>query len=282
MTPQEKVISIAEGEIGYLEKASNSQLNDKTANPGSGNWTKYAAYFDAARGTYNFYNGGKNGFDWCDMFVDWCFCQAFDMDTARKMLYQPMESCGAGCAFSASYYRNNRAWSSGGTTPAPGCQIFFGPKGDESHTGIVVEVGNGKVYTVEGNSGNRVMRREYSLTDSNISGYGYPDWSLVEPEPEPEPALTRSAILDALGDRWVETFDDLPDYAQPAFRALIEAGIYKGVEPSDTVEGTVIRGTVNTHVRAVLIAAAIAESITADKARESLREVMAQLMEKLP
>lgn len=277
MTPQEKVIEIAEGEIGYLEKASNSQLNDKTANPGSGNWTKYAAYFDAARGTYNFYNGGKNGFDWCDMFVDWCFCQAFGMDTARKMLYHPMESCGAGCAFSAGYFRQNGAWSD---TPAPGCQIFFGSKGSESHTGIVVAVSNGKVYTVEGNAGNRVMRREFALDDSSIAGYGYPDWSLA-PEEEPAPTLTREAILAALDDRWVETFADLPDYAKPTFRALIEAGIYKGVAPSSTVEGTVISGTVNTHVRAVLIAAAIAESITTDKAKDAFREVMAQLIEKL-
>ena len=35
------VIGIAEEEIGYLEKRSNSQLDSKTANAGSGNYTKY-------------------------------------------------------------------------------------------------------------------------------------------------------------------------------------------------------------------------------------------------
>ena len=35
----EKVILIAKNEIGYLEKKSNSQLDDKTANAGSGNYT---------------------------------------------------------------------------------------------------------------------------------------------------------------------------------------------------------------------------------------------------
>ena len=81
------VVKTAEAEVGYCEKASNAQLNDKTANPGTNNYTKYAAYFDAQRGTYNFYNGRKNGpaGEWCDMFVDWCMCQAFGMDTARKM-----------------------------------------------------------------------------------------------------------------------------------------------------------------------------------------------------
>lgn len=37
----EKVILIAKNEIGYLEKKSNSQLDSKTANAGSNNYTKY-------------------------------------------------------------------------------------------------------------------------------------------------------------------------------------------------------------------------------------------------
>ena len=37
----EKVILIAKNEIGYLEKKSNSQLDSKTANAGSSNYTKY-------------------------------------------------------------------------------------------------------------------------------------------------------------------------------------------------------------------------------------------------
>lgn len=36
-----KVIEIAETEVGYLEKKSNSQLDDKTANAGYNNYTKY-------------------------------------------------------------------------------------------------------------------------------------------------------------------------------------------------------------------------------------------------
>lgn len=38
----DKVLSIARQEIGYLEKRSNSQLDSKTANAGSSNYTKYA------------------------------------------------------------------------------------------------------------------------------------------------------------------------------------------------------------------------------------------------
>ena len=37
-----KALNRARAEIGYHEKVSNASLDDKTANSGSGNWTKYA------------------------------------------------------------------------------------------------------------------------------------------------------------------------------------------------------------------------------------------------
>ena len=38
----DKLLNVAKNEIGYLEKRSNSQLDSKTANAGSSNYTKYA------------------------------------------------------------------------------------------------------------------------------------------------------------------------------------------------------------------------------------------------
>ena len=63
-----KVLAVAAAEIGYKEKASNAQLDDKAANAGSANYTKYARDFDQKYPKW--YNGKKNGFAWCDMFVD--------------------------------------------------------------------------------------------------------------------------------------------------------------------------------------------------------------------
>ena len=40
MKAAEKLIQIARTEIGYLEKASNKDLDSKTANAGSTNYTK--------------------------------------------------------------------------------------------------------------------------------------------------------------------------------------------------------------------------------------------------
>ena len=37
VTEIDKILEVAQGEIGYLEKSSLNNLNDKTANAGSGN-----------------------------------------------------------------------------------------------------------------------------------------------------------------------------------------------------------------------------------------------------
>ena len=38
MTPVQRVLATARSENGYLEKATNAQLEDKTANAGYNNW----------------------------------------------------------------------------------------------------------------------------------------------------------------------------------------------------------------------------------------------------
>ncbi|MGN0489315.1 MAG: CHAP domain-containing protein [Ruminococcus sp.] len=179
-----KVVAIALAEVGYHEKASNSQLQSKTANAGAGNWNKYAAAID--KDHPEFYNGKKNGYDWCDIFNDWCHITASDEETARKALYQPKKSTGAGCPFSAKFYRENNAFiSRGASKPKPGDQIFFGTQGSEYHTGLVVAVDNTTVYTVEGNSAEQVSKRSYSLNSPSIAGYGRPKYD-AEPAAKAE------------------------------------------------------------------------------------------------
>ena len=175
----DKVLSIARQEIGYLEKRSNSQLDSKTANAGSNNYTKYA------RDLYP----SLQGQPWCDMFVDWCFVQAFGRVAAQQLLgggfsaYTPT---------SAQYYKTKGQYHK--NSPQPGDQIFFRNSQRICHTGIVDEVTMTKVRTIEGNTsdgsevianGGAVCCKEYSLDNRRIDGYGRPDWSLVE-QPEYE------------------------------------------------------------------------------------------------
>ena len=165
---KKKVVNTALGEVGTKESGSN--IN------------KYAAYID--KNYPDFYNGKKQGVEWCDIFVDYLFLYNFGEDNALKMLYQPKKSCGAGCRFSAGYYKSNGAWFS---SPQIGDQVFFGTKGKESHTGIVVDISGNKFYTVEGNKKNMVLKCAYTMGDSYIAGFGRPKWSVIPDGPSPEP-----------------------------------------------------------------------------------------------
>lgn len=170
------VLDLARSELGYHEKASNSQLNDKTANSGGSNWTKYARDIDALP---NFYNGPKQSFPWCDLFNDWLFVKTFGEKLGREMLCQPEKSMGAGCLYSAQYYKDAGRFHR--NAPQPGDQIFFSySPGEYSHTGIVEEVTGDTVVTIEGNTSDSVGRRTYNIGNQSIAGYGTPKWQLAE------------------------------------------------------------------------------------------------------
>jgi peptidoglycan hydrolase-like protein with peptidoglycan-binding domain len=174
------VIKNAENEVGYLEKKSNSQLDSKTANAGDNNYTKYARDLDALG---DFYNGKKNGYPYCDIFVDWLFYKSFGLDDALRLLCQPKKSYGAGCQYSYNYYKNAGRV---GKEPKVGAQIFFvNPNGKIYHTGIVYKFDDTYVYTIEGNTssdagvvenGGSVEKKKYKLNYTRIKGYGYPDY----------------------------------------------------------------------------------------------------------
>lgn len=70
------LIACAENEVGYLEKKSNSQLDDKTANAGYNNYTKYW------RDVYPQYQAQA----WCAAFVSWCMMKTFGLDVAKNSL----------------------------------------------------------------------------------------------------------------------------------------------------------------------------------------------------
>ncbi len=191
MSEVKKVIDIALNEVGYLEKASNNNLDDKTANAGSNNYTKYARDLDNMEG---FYNGKKNGYAWCDVFVDWCFVKAFGRNRALELLCQTNGSCGAGCVFSMGYFQNKGQLFN---SPKVGDQIFFKDlSGEACHTGLVYQVDGSRVYTIEGNTssdsglvanGGAVAKKSYSLDSGYIAGYGRPNYKESAEKPTEEP-----------------------------------------------------------------------------------------------
>ena len=208
------VINIALKEDGYLEKASNKSLDSKKANAGRANYTKYARDLDAIPG---FYNGVKQGYPWCDVFVDWCFVKAFGADNAKKLLCQPSKSLGAGCGYSLNYYRQHGQLYL--FYPKVGDQIFFGTESSVDHTGLVYKVDSKYVYTIEGNTssepgvvdnGGCVRKKKYLIGYDKIVGYGRPEYdeevikvkvslSVLKKGSKGEEVKTLQRLLMALG-----------------------------------------------------------------------------------
>ncbi len=165
------------GRGGVPGEATNASLDDPLANPGSGNWTKYARDLAAA----GYYNGNKNGYAWCECFVDWCFWKAFGPDPAAAQRIQCQTGdLGAACIYSMQYYKQQGRCD---MNPRPGDQVFFYGGGTVGHTGIVTAVSDSTVTVVEGNSSDRVQKLSYRLGDSRIAGYGHPWYERAEESP---------------------------------------------------------------------------------------------------
>lgn len=162
------VIDIALNEVGYLEKRSNSNLDSKTGNAGSGNYTKYW------RDIYPSFQGQA----WCAAFVTWVLMKAFGKETAKKLLkHYPYTYCPT----MASLFKLN-------ANPKVGDIVIFYRNGVFAHTGIVIAVDGDKFTTVEGNTsggstiipnGGGVCKKSYY--NSNLPGTKFctPDWSVV-------------------------------------------------------------------------------------------------------
>lgn len=179
-----KVINLAKAEVGYKEKMSGANLNSKTANAGSGNYTKYNQVMHSIQ---------PSNMDcpapWCDAFVDWLFYTCFGKALAKKMLCGDFDDY---TVTSAQLYKNAGRWT---VNPAAGYQIFFRNSAGICHTGLVVKVSGGKVYTIEGNSSDAVREKTYRVGDPSIAGYGMPKYALAAGAADPTPDVTAAVTM---------------------------------------------------------------------------------------
>nr|DAE37680.1 MAG TPA: PlyB like endolysin [Bacteriophage sp.] len=168
-----QLVAIAEAEIGYHEKATNANLDSKTANSGKGNYTKYGRDLHNA----GFFNGNKNGADWCAQFPTWCVWKLTGKNKKKtEYILCVGGDLSAGCGFALKYYKAAGRFDK---TPKVGDQIFFKYNLNDTsytadHTGIVVRVTDKLIETIEGNSGNEVKRKAYDRSYYAIIGYGHP------------------------------------------------------------------------------------------------------------
>ncbi len=111
--------------------------------------------------------------EWCACFVSWCAneCGYIDIEVIPKFI---------NCVVGSRWFQDRGLWQERNYEPRCGDLIFFdwddgaGQDGRPDHVGIVEKTENGRVYTIEGNSGDQCKQRQYSVGHYEIYGYATP------------------------------------------------------------------------------------------------------------
>ena len=136
------------------------------------------------------------------MFVDVCFVMAYGVTKAKQLL----GNFSAYTPTSAKEFKKMNSWFN---YPEVGDVIFFENSERINHTGLVVDVSNTKVYTIEGNTsggqavienGGEVCEKSYWLSNSRIAGYGRPDYD--NPYDKPKETIHRSSSVNDI--KWLQ------------------------------------------------------------------------------
>ena len=111
--------------------------------------------------------------EWCACFVSWCANECGYIEAGVIPKFAACMSQGV------PWFQERGLWQDNSYEPRPGDIIFFdwddgGQDGQSDHVGIVEKVENGRVYTIEGNSGDSVRQNSYPIGYYEIYGYGVP------------------------------------------------------------------------------------------------------------
>ncbi|MDR0930608.1 MAG: CHAP domain-containing protein [Clostridiales bacterium] len=234
----QKILELAESQVGYLEKATNSSLEHMTANSGRSNYTKYARDY-ALQGWGNY-----QAQPWCAMFVSWLFLKVYDKscdDIMKHFSY---------CPTGVNQFKARGQWVI--SAPQAGDIIMFTNGKEAYHVGIVTNADSDRVYTIEGNTssasgvvanGGGVAKKSYALGYNGILGYGRPNYKNAESEDE----IMLKELIEKHGEEKVKgaleymakngapmiynyVDDNMPDWAKPTIVKLMDKGYLSGGE----------------------------------------------------
>ncbi len=217
----EKLIEVAKSYVGYLEKASNAQLEDFTANAGSGNYTIFGRWYDAYYKT-----AGFNGAAWCHAFVSYC--------ADRAGIGADIIPVTASCTTGVNWFRQRGLWHPrAGYEPQTGDIVYFTQDGVKpAHVGIVTGADGTMVYTIEGNTsggsslvsnGGGVYAKRYARASAYILGYGSPKY-----KQEDEMTQEQFEVMYNKVNPMIRTIDDVPPGLRAEVQKLLDAGVING------------------------------------------------------
>ena len=113
--------------------------------------------------------------EWCACFVSWCAdqCGYIQSGTLPKF---------SACVDGVAWFKERELWEDRENVPLSGMIIFFdwdttgGQDGKADHVGIVKNIENGLIYTIEGNSNDSVKINQYPIGHYEILGYGVAEY----------------------------------------------------------------------------------------------------------
>lgn len=144
MNKRSEFVEIAKSQIGVKETGVNN--------------VKYNTWY------YGYAVNGRPGtaeYAWCVTFECWCAYQIGVLNTL-------IPKCNNVGTLKSWFNSKGQYYPRASYTPLKGDLIIFK---DLSHTGIVERVESGRIWTIEGNSKDKVSNNNYSLNDTHIQGF---------------------------------------------------------------------------------------------------------------
>ena len=170
------IVNIAKSQVGYKEGNNSSQLSG--TKKGKNNYTEYGRWYGSVKDP------------WCAMFVSWCANLAGVKESViPKHAYTPT-GLQTFKNWGRAYSRSDVA--AGKYKPMAGDIIYFKSSGSSattSHVGIVTKYSGSTIYTIEGNSGDKVSERSYSIGNTYIVYICSPNYDGT-PVPTPTPTAS--------------------------------------------------------------------------------------------
>ena len=161
----EDLISVARTQVGYTELDKTTGLPIEPN--GAAGYTKYGDSF-----------GDPTG-EWCAYFLSWCAREA-DISTS---VIPHLPNCSSFVNWFKANSEFHSTLSEDTYVPKVGDLVFFNWSGGTTakHVGIVIEVTDSKIYTIEGNTGSdngyMCCERTRTLSAKYIVGYGVPAYT---------------------------------------------------------------------------------------------------------
>ena len=140
-----KVLDIAKRELGVAEPRGDD---------------KYIRWYNDLTGA-----GFAMNVAWCAIWVSWVLRSA-EIPEALCPSF-------ASCSVCMKWAKKNNVWKDNNYSPLPGDLIMldWNGKGSPSHVGIVTDTNSETVFTIEGNTSNKVAERSYDRDNTQILGY---------------------------------------------------------------------------------------------------------------